>query len=39
MKRSENAKIFEDGLDSWARYPCSLSKDSKKEHLVFTEKS
>ena len=29
--------IFEDGNESWARYPCSLNSNTTKEPLVFTE--
>ncbi len=29
---------FEDGLESWARYPCSLSKDDTQEEQELSEK-
>lgn len=31
-------KGFEDGLDSWARYPCSLSKEDTKDEEELTQK-
>jgi hypothetical protein len=38
QRGQKTLRVFEDGIDSWARYPCSLSKDETKKPLVLTDK-